>query len=310
MGTHVSVRRVALTLVLALAVLLPGGHRVATASPQSDVYKSLRIPDPDVTQILTLVDGTSLVGRITFVGEGEIRFMTELGEVTIPVYKVKEIREVSSSAFKDGSYWFPNPNRTRLYFGPTARMLSGGSGYFSSFWIFFPSITYGVTGNISLSAGGSIFPGIGIENQLFFGSAKVGVAATEQIHLAVGAMAFRLPDLDDDDNDDDSIFSGFAYGVATFGTEDLSATAGLGYGYTEDELADKPAVLLGGEWRFARRLSLVTENWVIPGADDPLITYGLRFFGEKMAADLGFATILGGGGLFPGIPLVGFVWNF
>ena len=100
------------------------------------------------------------------------------------------------------------------------------------------------------------------------------------------------------------------FGTATFGTEDLSLTGGLGFGYVDDEIGDKPAVLVGGEWRFARRASIVTENWIFPGVDDALISYGLRFFGESLSADLGLFTTTEDDAPIPGIPLVSFTYNF
>jgi len=76
------------------------------------------------------------------------------------------------------------------------------------------------------------------------------------------------------------------------------------------EFADKPMLMIGGQTRLSRRMSLVTENWVFPGADDALISYGCRFFGETMSIDLGFLNVLGEGALFPGIPYIDFVVKF
>ena len=77
--------------------------------------------------------------------------------------------------------------------------------------------------------------------------------------------------------------------MSTFGSLDKSVTAGLGYGYFDDELADKPIVVLGGETRTSRNISLVSENWLVPEKDTPILSFGLRFFGEKLSAD--FALI-------------------
>ena len=47
--------------------------------------------------------------------------------------------------------------------------------------------------------------------------------------------------------------------------------------------------MLGAEKRLSRRVSFVTENYLIPNQDaNVLISYGLRFFGEKLSADLAF----------------------
>jgi hypothetical protein len=54
----------------------------------------------------------------------------------------------------------------------------------------------------------------------------------------------------------------------------------------------------------------VSENWVLPGMDQPLISYGIRFFNEKLSVDLGFLNTIGDGMLFPGIPYIDFVVKF
>jgi hypothetical protein len=229
------------------------------------------------------------------------------GEMIIRRTMIRRIVEVPVSAIKHGTYWFPNPNATRLYFAPTGRMLKQGAGYFSDFYLFFPACAYGITDNITIGGGMSIFPGVDIEDQLFYLTPKVGVAATKDLSLAVGALMIHIPGLDDEDAPK---VVGVAWGVGTFGTPDASLTAGLGYGFVDDNFADKPLVMIGGESRFLRRMAFVSENWVFPGIDEPVISYGLRFFGEALSVYLAFFNVLGKDALFPGIPYVDFVYNF
>ena len=103
---------------------------------------------------------------------------------------------------------------------------------------------------------------------------------------------------------------GIAYGLATAGTPDASLTAGLGYGFEGTNLADKPAVIFGGEFRFSRRVGFVSENWLVPGADAPLVCYGLRFWGGTLSVDLALVRILNGEDMGLGIPYVDFVYGF
>ena len=104
---------------------------------------------------------------------------------------------------------------------------------------------------------------------------------------------------------------GILYSVGTIGrNENSNFTAGFGYGFVGSELAEKPMVMLGFEGRLSRRTSFVSENWIIPGVDGVLISYGFRFFGEKLAVDLAFFNILGEFAIFPGIPYVDFIINF
>jgi len=120
----------------------------------------LVIPKSGKIQIITLDDGSSLVGRITDIGDDEIKFQSDLGEITIAISKIVQIKEVDDTSFREGKYWFPNPNRTRLYIAPTGRMLNKGEGYFYDTWIFFPGAAYAITDNVTIGAGITIFPGV------------------------------------------------------------------------------------------------------------------------------------------------------
>jgi hypothetical protein len=68
--------------------------------------------------------------------------------------------------------------------------------------------------------------------------------------------------------------------------------------------------MIGGEKRIARRFSLVSENWILPGVNHPIVFYGMRFFGDRLSFDLAFINSLGNGVPFPGIPYVDFVVAF
>jgi hypothetical protein len=271
-----------------------------------EVEDKLRIPDSNRIQIITTVGGSTIIGRIVEIGEGEVKFETELGIQKIPIVKIKEIKEAPTSSIRDGKYWFPNPNATRLYFAPTGRMLKQGQGYFSDYYLFFPGVAWGITDNFAFGVGMSLFPGLGLDEQVFYFTPKVGIGASKDLSFAVGALIVKIPDWDGDD----SPTVGILYGVGTYGTTDASITGGLGYGFADDELADKPMVLFGAEFRMARRAAFVTENWVIPEVEDVVISYGFRFFGEALSVDLALVNVASSDAIFPGVPYVDFVFNF
>jgi len=288
---------------------------VAGFSTAKDVTDDLRIPAEGITQILKISDGATLTGKITQIGETEITFETSMGELTIAIANIEEIREVKSSSFKKGGYWFPNPNRTRLYIAPTGRMLNSREGFFADADLFFPSFAYGLTDFITIGGGMTLIPGVALDKQILYISPKIGVSAGEKYSLAVSGSWFSIPDYSDDifDTDDDeskNINVGMIFGVGTYGSDDNSITLGLGYGFGEGETTSEPVVIFGGEFRFARRMSFVTENWKFPNIDQPLGSYGIRFLGEKLSVDLAFYAPLGDDFFFPGIPFVDFVYNF
>jgi len=299
-----SIRKKISTLVIAGLcagfLIISAGQAWAADSP--DLKQELKIPPEDRTQILTLKDGSTLIGRISAVGASEISFQTKLGELKIPVESIRKIREVPASTIRNGQYWFPNPNATRLYFGPTARLLKRGEGYFADYELFFPALTVGVTDRVTLGGGMSIFPGAGLDRQLFYLTPKVGIKSYGNLHWAAGTLVLKIPDV--------SQVVGVLYSLGTFGTPDGSISAGLGYGFVGRHLADKPMIMIGGEKRLTRRLAFVTENWVVPGGEAPVVSYGIRLMGEDLSVDLAFFNILDEDAVFPGIPYIDLVFKF
>jgi len=255
-----------------------------------EIQNLLRIPDSTKVQVITTVDKSKNVGRIIKIGDEEVVFKAEFGTIIIPIAKIKDIKEIPITAIKDGVYWFPNPNATRLYFSPTARMLKQGDGYFADYYLFFPAFAYGITNNFTIGGGMSLIPNASLDEQMFYFTPKIGLKATKSFNIAAGALLVKIPNFDDEDGE--SPLVGILYGVGTVGNPDASFTLGLGYGFVDDEVAKKPMVVVGGEKRLSRRTAFVTENWIMPGVDNPLISYGLRFFGEKMSVDLALINIL------------------
>lgn len=295
-----------LKLVLFICLIILSSTQ-SPAQISKQVQDNLKIPDSEHVQIITTHDKSTMIGRILEIREKEIRFKAEFGEITIPIDKIISIEIVPASSIKDGVYWFPNPNATRLFFAPTARMLKQGDGYFADYYLFFPAFAYGITNNITIGGGMSLIPGVDIDKQIFYFTPKVGLSATKKFNLGIGALIIKIPDFDDEDK---SPLVGILYGVGTYGNPNSSLTFGLGYGFVDDEVADKPMIMIGGEHRISRRLALVTENWILPGVDNPMVSYGVRFFGEKMSFDLALLNTIGEGAIFPGIPYVDFVFNF
>ena len=277
----------------------------------SSLMSRLAIPDSTQIQVLETTDGSTNIGRIVEIGAEEIAFKTDLGIIHIPISKIKHIETVSAELIRKGEFWFPNPNITRLFFAPTARMLKQGKGYFSDYYIFFPGFAYGITDRFTLGGGLSIFPTVDMNDQLFFITPKFGLVQEKTFSFAMGTLLVRIPNYEDEDiQEDDPEVAGILYGVTTFGQPDASLTAGLGYGFVEGDLADRPMVMIGGEKRLTRRTAFVTENWIFPGIDEPLISYGIRFFGKRLSVDLGLINTIGEGTIFPGVPYIDFVVQF
>src|SRR5688572_4423007 len=127
----------------------------------------LTVAGEGVTQRLTLRDGSELIGRITAISDSTVQFESTIGTSTIAITNIIGLREERGTV-RDGQYYFPNPNATRLIFAPTGRMLAPGEGYFSDYWVFFPGLSVGVSKNLSLGGGMSILPGVGFDEQIYY----------------------------------------------------------------------------------------------------------------------------------------------
>lgn len=294
------IKFVAIITIMAIPVVT---HAQISIEPEG----TLRIPDSAHVQMLSLTDGTMLVGRITEITDDNVTFETDIGLMTIKKDKIRKIKEIPQSLMKKGVYWFPNPNYTRLFFAPTARPLKQGDGYFADYFLFFPMVAYGLTDNITIAGGMSIFPfGDFFDDNIVYFTPKIGFEPSKTVALSLGLLLVKLPSF----GDETLPAVGIAYGLTTFGNPNASLTGGLGYGFVDWDFAEKPLWLLGGEGRVSRNISLVTENWFVPGLDDPLISYGFRFFGEKLSVDLALWNELGDDFRFPGLPYIDFMIRF
>ncbi len=310
-GVHIGVTSTpndmrAPTLVIALACLIAlGVNHPTRLLGQAQPQQVLGPPSAGKVQRLTLTDGTQMIGRIVAVTDSTVDFESVLGTSTIKRAHITRVREENAGTTRNGRYYFANPNATRLLFAPTGRMLEQGEGYFADHWIFFPSINLGLTSRFTLGGGMTVFPGISPTDQLLYLTPKFGVVQRPSFNFAVGAFAGSLPSWDDDGSRESA---GVLYGVTTWGKQDAHFTAGIGYGYFNDELADRPVLMFGGESRTAPRVSLVTENWLFPGGVG-LWTAGLRLFGPGVSVDLAALGAFGEDGACC-VPFLGVVWKW
>ncbi len=286
-------RCLAFALIAAVAISAP--LRAQGTGPRRE---QLRVVDSTKIQVITMRDGSSLVGRIVSVRADSVDFQTGIGRVPVAIRDIREIRESEAGRMHEGQYWFPNPNATRLFFAPTGQMLKKGEGYFADYELFFPGFAYGVTDNISVGGGVSLFP-TGLDEQVYYFTPKVGMSFGEQVHLAAGLLLAGT----------NGETGGVGYGAGTFGNGDASVTVGLGYGFAGGKIENKPVAMLGGEKRVSRRIALVTENYLLPTSDNNLVySFGVRFMGEKLTTDLAIFNATGSDII--GIPYVDFVFKF
>lgn len=275
---------------------------------------------------------------------------SNLGKVTVIKEHITEITVYGKDGRQISSFWPRNPHESRHLFAPTARNMYKGEGYFQSIYLVIVSANYGVTDYFTIGGGASIIPGIDINEQVYFLNPKFGLQVAPDFNIGGGVLYLNYPDPKDNceptyvefEQDGKTYVyveeecgtemsrkgAGMAFGLATYGNSNNNVTLGAGYGYFNDEYFKKPVFMAGGMYRIARKTALVSENWFVTtwfeeSIYDPkpagyyttsLISYGLRFFGERMSVDLAFFQMVGNPDFdeffFPGIPYLDFVVKF
>ncbi|MFN8570647.1 MAG: hypothetical protein U0132_01245 [Gemmatimonadaceae bacterium] len=294
-------------LVTALSIMLLALATPATA--QQVTLDAVKVGDTTVVHSLRLRDGSTIVGRIVSVTADSVRVELRAGNLSLARTDVTEVHESSRSRMRNGVYWFDNPHATRLLFSPTAFPLEQGTGYFSDIYLFLAGAQWGITNRFSLGGGLSLFPTSNFSDNMFYLTPKVTVVDAPQLKMSLGGFLGWVGAAADEG---ESGSLGLLYGVASTGTRDNNLSLGLGWGYYGGNIADIPVIMLGGQRRISRRMSLISENWFVHDAGDTngAISYGLRFLGERMSVDLAFINALGKDMIFPGVPFVGFAVKF
>jgi hypothetical protein len=158
---------------------------------------------------------------------------------------------------RNGRNWFSNPNATRYFFAPSAIPLRKKEGYFQNAYLLANSVNVGVTNNITLG-GGVVIP------FLFYVTPKISRQVYKNLYLGAGILFTQafITDL--------NLSAGIGYGLVTVGNHEHNATLGCGYGFSKIDSTYKatkmPIVTLNGMTRIGKRLSVVTENWLMPRA--------------------------------------------
>jgi hypothetical protein len=264
--------------------------------------------DTSQRQLITLRDGSTVLGRITHAWGDSARVESMAGTFVVRRANVASVKAVPASSIHDGQYWPDDPNSTRLFFGPTARMLKKGEGYIANHWLFFMDGYGGVTDRFTLGGAMSLFPTDNFfQDNAYFLSPKVAITQGERFNTAAGVWIGGAPF--NDEVDGDNTF-GIAYGVATWGGLNGAFTLGGGYGFAEGKLARNPMMMVGGTRRLSRRFTFVTESWLFPNVEQPLVSVGLRTHGEGLSWDFGAVTVLGTGEGTIVVPWLGAAWKF
>ena len=235
-------------------------------------------------------DGSQYVGQLIKQDKDQIILRTEsVGVLEIPLVNVENIQFIGDGPIDTSrpgvaSTSFVNPNPHRYLFFPSAFTLERGELMYQNTYLFLNSLSVGITDNFSISGGLEFLSLLNGEGTpLIYIAPKLSAPLSENFRLGVGGAYATVPG---------SGGGGFGllYGVGTLGNRDRNATIGLGYAVSEEILATSPLIAFSGMLRVSRRLSLITENWILPGETDVpgLFSLGFRIMGQDIAGDIAF----------------------
>ncbi len=276
-------------ICIAAFLILPPAH-----AQEKNVF-------PERTVRIVLTDGSILIGLIERDDEAEIVLRSASGVVTtIPREQVKSLTTL------DGERFFrTDPNGTRLFFAPTGRAVGAGAGYVAFYEVLVPFVAVGAGSAVTLAGGMTINPGT---ERFAYLAPKVTLFDRPTMSFALGGIGVTVLGATDSES------VGLVYGVGTFGPPHASFTAGVAFGFGGGEISERPVLMLGGEYQMSNNVKLLTENYVFVGVKDGLlVSGGIRFFGDKLAADIGLFTVpslITDEPGFPFIPWLGFAYNF
>lgn len=252
---------------------------LAVASPALAQQPTPPPVDTTTVVVVRLSDGTEVTGHVVAEDDSSITLVTFAGaRVIMPRRSIlswhAQEGKVTATGFRQ-----VDPNTSRLFFGPTARTLEKGRGYFADYYLFFPVAGVGVSDRVMVSGGVSIIPG---SNQVMYAAAKVGLVRQADFAFALGGLYGAVPG-------EGSL--GLGYAVATLGSDDAAVTLMGGMPFTTQDVPNEPMFMVGGEARTGNGSKLMAEVWTIPGEVDVPALLGMRWFGQNVAVGFGLGYI-------------------
>ena len=250
---------------------------------QIEMLSQVNVSDNQTRNVLiTLKNGSAFHGKVVAENALEINLEAEnIGTIVIRKDQIKSSVNLDSTNFKKGKYWFPNPNYSRYFISPGIQ-LKQGDGYYQNIDLSANTVSYGITNFLSIGGGLELYTTLS-GHPVFILMPKLGFKVGKSFWLGGGIFYLNAAEVISDFKG-----LGIGYGSATIGNENNNLSLGAGWGFVGTQWSEKPIITLSGMTRVARRIELVTENWIIPGYT--VFSYGLRFLTEKTSIDVGLVN--------------------
>ena len=209
-------------------------------------------------------DGTIIHGSFVKSESGNIYITDDKGEeVYIPKVMIAQRHIATEENYKNGEYFFPNLHDTRYFFSPSAFGLEKGEGYYNNAYYMMWQFQYGITDNISLGGGSTLwgFP------------ATINLKYSDNIsdNLNYSFGYFYVGDLFNTINNGEVNLLSMPYALITKGSKEKNISLGLSYNFAkpfndnfnyESGFRSQRLVLnVGAISRLSRRYAFVFEGW-------------------------------------------------
>lgn len=227
------------------------------------VLKKSKITDTEKTNtdselLIETENGSMFFGKIKGAGEDVLLLESSIaGTIEIKTSSIAKIFPVENYVSKRGGAWFVNPNATRYLFAPSAIPLRKREGYYQNAYLLTNSVNVGLTNSVTVG-GGVVIP------FLFYVTPKVSFKLANNFYAGAGVLFTQsfISDMD--------LSAGIGYALVTVGNLEHNFTIGSGYGFAkfnkEYKSTPMPIVTLNGMARVGKKISLITENWLMPRA--------------------------------------------
>lgn len=273
-----------------LALILSSVHLFAQSiSPQYDTILRNIKTDSTTVYKLYFIDGSEINCRITSFDSIKVSFKSLSGIVgEVKISSLEKI-VVLKGKWEKENFIKANPHSSHLLLSPTAKNLQAGSVYYGNAELFFWMLSVAPTDFLTVGIGLPVVPNIDFET--IYGYVKLNLGEYAGFNFAAGVVGTVA----------NSNYNYAPFEVITYQHDLFSVTAGF---YNNLNHTSMP--YFGGELKLSKRVSLVTENWIIPDSKYNLYSFAIRFSGQSFGSDIGFFNAWDGMDRFPFMPWLGF----
>lgn len=287
-------KRISIISLIAFILFIGTNAMAQTDTTQKDGSK---------IYIIHTYDGGEFMGEIISQDSKEVLINTkDRGEISIPKYQIKEMREVEKGEVSAKGEYIPEQLFASRYFLSTNGLpMKKGDNYIK--WSFIgPDFQFGVSDNFGV---GVMTTWVGIP---IIASAKYSFRLADKVNMGVGTLlgtgTWAAPDF------------GLAvpFTALTFGGRraNLNFSAGYGAVFADGESEGRSLLSVAGITQINRNISLVFDSFIVPPTSNSIggawLIPGIRYqIEDKQAFQFGFGAMIIDGDILP-VPLPALNW--